>query len=62
MPLLKKPVSEAGKLELTIHSLPPIFASRKKRLANQSNGVNGANDNGNGSDQFDSNWIGLENF
>lgn len=51
-PLLKKPVSCEGKLELKIASLPPLFNRNKNRTRQFEN-----NDA-----QIDGNWIALENF
>jgi hypothetical protein len=51
-PLFKKPVSEEGKLQLTISSLPPLF-NRRARKWNRFSEDNNA--------EFDVNWISLEN-
>lgn len=53
-PLLKKPVSEEGKLEFKIASLPPLFNRRNRKW-------NRFDDTSNDS-EFDVNWIALENF
>lgn len=52
-PLFKKPISEEGKLQLTISSLPPLF-NRKSRKWNRFSEGN--------SSEFDVNWISLENI
>ena len=52
-PLLKKPVSEEGKLEMKIVSLPPLFGSKRQRMKNFESF---------GNENFDVNWIGLENY
>ena len=52
-PLLKKPVSEEGKLEMKIVSLPPLFGSKRQRIKNFESF---------GNENFDVNWIGLENY
>ena len=50
-PLLKKPVSEEGKLQLSITTLPPMFGSKREKVRKFDFADTG----------FDSNWIGLEN-
>ena len=55
-PLLKKPVSEEGKLELKIASLPPLFNRRNRRW----NRFDQKDDDSTA--DFDCNWIALENF
>jgi len=52
-PLLKKPVSEEGKLEMKIVSLPPLFGSKRQRMKNFESF---------GNENFDVNRIGLENY